>query len=51
MHKHIVILDANSLEDTKALTQVLGLMIKGYQLSQKVINQKLQQNAQNASKN
>lgn len=47
----IVILDANPLEDIKALTQVSGVMIRGHWLSKEAIDQKLQQIAQNASKN
>ncbi|WP_074407740.1 amidohydrolase family protein [Aquimarina megaterium] len=47
----IVILDANPLENSKALKQVSGVLIRGQWLPKETIDQKLQEIAQNASKN
>ncbi len=47
----IVLLDSNPLENSKALKQVFGVMLQGKLITKEMIDQKLQEIVQNASKN
>ncbi len=47
----LVILDTNPLENIDALQQISGVMVRGQWLSKEMINKRLSEIAQNASKN
>ena len=47
----LVLLDANPLDDIKALKQIYGIMVKGTWLSKEIIDEKLIEIANNALKN